>query len=67
MRPVVVIEPIRVPSQYQESGFTSSAMSQRIADAIEIIQRDAQTSVQKVQLVQLSEPDEDGGLRSAGD
>ena len=46
-----------VPSQYQELGFTSSVMSQRVLETIEIIERSAKTSQHKDQLGQSSDQD----------
>jgi hypothetical protein len=55
--PVVLIEPISVPSQYKELGFTSSVMSQRILETIEIIEKSTKTIQHRDQLGQPSDPD----------
>jgi hypothetical protein len=46
-RPVLIIEPISVPKEYEESGFSSSVMSRRVVKLIETIQRDVEIQARK--------------------
>lgn len=54
-RPVLVIDLISVPKQYEQFGFASSVMSRRVVESIETMERDAEIQARKDNVALLAE------------